>query len=129
MSRMTARGCVGYGTHAGAVIFLKCQNLALETPLVTAVRIWMFATRGQSGRWEDSIKAICPWCGQRFPVADEMLQLIRCITREANLKDHQSPCLELPREAWDEPGLLSECPLCHKPLKFNPFIVDNRDRY
>ena len=30
-------------------------------------------------------------------------------------------------EAWDNPGLLAECPYCHKPLKFNPFILDNRD--
>jgi len=31
--------------------------------------------------------------------------------------------------AGEEPRLMSECPLCKKPLKFNPFIVDNRDRY
>jgi hypothetical protein len=28
-----------------------------------------------------------------------------------------------------DPRLLSKCPHCHKPLRFNPFIVDNRDRY
>lgn len=37
--------------------------------------------------------------------------------------------LMFPKEVWDERGLLSECPKCKRPLKFNPFIVDNRDRY
>lgn len=41
------------------------------------------------------------------------------------MSPNQSPCLELPSEAWKEPRLFSECPLCHKPLKLNPFIVDN----
>ncbi len=36
--------------------------------------------------------------------------------------------LELPSAAWDESQLLSECPLCRQPLKFNPFIVDNLER-
>lgn len=52
------------------------------------------------------------------------------ITRNSGLEPEGSlPCLNLPVEAWDEPRLLSECPLCHAPLKFNPFVVDNRDRY
>ena len=38
-------------------------------------------------------------------------------------------CSKLSKEAWDEPRLLSECPKCHKPLKFNPFIVDNKGRW
>jgi hypothetical protein len=29
----------------------------------------------------------------------------------------------------DEPRLLSECPACRKPLKFNPFLVDNKEVY
>ena len=45
------------------------------------------------------------------------------------LRPDQCPYLELPNEAWHEPRLLSECPLCHKPLKINPFILDNRERY
>lgn len=35
-----------------------------------------------------------------------------------------SSYLELPKEAWDMPGLLSDCPQCGRPLKFNPFLVD-----
>lgn len=57
------------------------------------------------------------------------LDVIMGITRDANLSPDQSPCLELPDEAWEEPHLLSECPLCHKPPRFDPFIADNRERY
>jgi hypothetical protein len=49
------------------------------------------------------------------------VKVITAITRNAHLAENQSPCLDLPAEAWDEPCLRSECPLCHQPLKFNPF--------
>jgi len=52
---------------------------------------------------------------------------IDAINRNANLSPDEYPCLELFEEAWDEPGLLSECPLWHRPLNFNPFVTDNRD--
>ena len=129
MSEMTAETCLAHGTLDGDVILLKGRNFPMEPPVVTAVRTWLYSTRGRNGRWEGKIKAPCYWCGNRFPVADEILELIRCINRDAKLREGQSPCLELSDEAWDEPRLLSECPLCHKPLKFNPFIVDHRDRY
>jgi hypothetical protein len=54
---------------------------------------------------------------------------IAAITRNAGLAPADSPCGKLPAEAWAEPHLRGECPLCHEPLKFNPFVVDNRDRY
>ncbi|MCP4372391.1 MAG: hypothetical protein GY797_30440, partial [Deltaproteobacteria bacterium] len=56
-----------------------------------------------------------------------MLDLSTAITSNANLSLDHSSCLDLPQEAWDEPRLLSECPFCHQPLKFNPFVVDNRE--
>jgi hypothetical protein len=43
------------------------------------------------------------------------------------LRPEQSPCLELPEEAWEEPGLLSYCPKCSGELKFNPFMAGNID--
>ena len=58
-----------------------------------------------------------------------ILDTIAAITRTARIGLDDSPCLSLPAEAWDEPRLVGECPLCHEPLKFNPFVLDNRDRY
>src|SRR5712691_2816663 len=58
--------------------------------------------------------------------------LIRLFTGNAyaiHLTPDQSPCLALPPEAWDEPHLLPACPHCDKPVKFNPFIIDNRGVY
>lgn len=62
-------------------------------------------------------------------VAADMLNVIEFSNRRVELSPDDSPCLSLPDEAWKEPRLLLECPLCKKPLRFNPFIVDNRDRY
>jgi len=56
------------------------------------------------------------------------LDTIEQITKNAGLASEQSPCLELSKEVWEEPGLLSECPQCGENLKFNPFIVDNKKR-
>jgi WD40 repeat protein len=111
------------------VILIAPHNLAMETLSITPVRIWLYGEGGYKGRWDNNITAVCQWCGRRFPVSDEVLNVITAVTRDANLSHDQSPCLELPVEAWEEPCLLSECPLCHQPLKFNPFIVDNRGRY
>lgn len=40
-----------------------------------------------------------------------------------DLRPDQSPCLALPPTAFDDPHLLSACPHCDEPLKFNPFLV------
>jgi len=100
-----------------------------EKQTIIPCRLWRYGGNGLSGKWDEQISATCKKCGGRFPVAEKILDVIKAINRTANLSRDQSPCLELPDEAWDDPRLLSECPLCHKPLKFNPFIVDNRDRY
>ncbi len=128
------------GAQRGDVIFFKLYKTQIDYPIVTPIRIWLYGkTRGflhrllgtktYHGHWDDAIKALCSWCGQRGPVSDDILNVIEGINRNANISPFQSPCHELPSEAWDEPRLRSECPLCHKPLRFNPFVVDNRDRY
>ena len=108
---------------------LTSRNLPMEHPVVTAIRIWLYGKAGENGHWEDSIKAKCLWCCEHFPVTEEILHIIFAISSDADLSADQSPCLQLPAVAWDEPQLLSECPICHKPLKFIPFVVDNRDLY
>lgn len=137
VSEIRTSGRFACGTRTGEVILFTPQNLPMEPPIATPFRIWLHwqTRRGLlrrkrvDGRWEDDTKALCQWCGQRFPVADDTLDVIAAIARDANISPDQSPCLELPSEAWDEPRLLFECPHCHKPLRFNPFIVDNRARY
>jgi WD40 repeat protein len=111
-------------------------------PVTTAARLWLSSEtakpgriglwdrlRHRSGCWDDALTACCDHCGRRFPVPSAILDPIAGITRNAGLKPRESPCLKLPADAWDEPRLLGECPLCHEPLKFNPFVVDNRERH
>lgn len=114
---------------SGNIIPVEFLNYMPEAPIVTPIRIWIHGTHMENGYWDKDIKVSCPWCNKSFIVAEIILDIIRAVNRDANLSPDQSPCLELPDKAWEEPRLLSECPLCHKPLKFNPFIVDNRGRY
>lgn len=129
VSKITKSGDFVCAGESNAVIPLRFRNLPMGRPVVTAIRIWLYGKGGENGHWEDSIKAKCLWCGERAPVTDEILDVIFTILRYADLSADQSPCLELPEEAWDGPRLLAKCPHCQRPLKFNPFVVDNRGRY
>ena len=129
LSAIRANGHFVLGTIVGEVIFLQPLNFPMQPPLVTPVRLWLPGLKARPGHWDRSITISCPWCGQRFPVPKHLLKVIQALNQEAGLGPDDSPCLSLPGEAWEEPRLLSQCPQCHKPLKFNPFIVDNRDRY
>jgi WD40 repeat protein len=137
VSEITAEGHFAFGRQDGKAVLIKPFNFPTDVPIANCVRIWRYGrlgfgclrTKQNRSRWDDHISALCQWCGQRFPVSNRILDVIRAIERNTNLSPDQLPCLELPDEAWEEPELLSECPLCHRPLKFNPFIVDNKGRY
>ena len=122
------------GRSSGRVEFLRlvdrqARPLPLLGPrITTAQRLWLCGPGVVGGHWDDAFTAICEACGLRFPSPSAILDTIAAITRNARLGPDDSPCLKLPAEAWDEPHLLSECLLCHEPLRFNPFVVDNRDR-
>jgi hypothetical protein len=77
--------------------------------------------------WDREITAQCSWCGRRFSPEGTAVDAIKDITRNAGLRLGQSACTELPEEAWDDPRLQAECPHCRRALRFNPFIVDNRE--
>jgi WD40 repeat protein len=128
ISQVRADGCFAFATRAGRVSLAKIVGLPLGPPFTTGVRLWQWGERAEVGQWEGGITAFCLWCGRRFPVAPRTLDVVGGITRAAQLRPNQSPCLDLPREAWDEPRLSSECPSCRKSLRFNPFIVDNQGR-
>ena len=122
-----AGGHLAAATSQGTVGLLHCTNLPEETPIVTAVRLWLHARDRFGGEWDEDITGRCRWCGALFPVSAGILGVIGGITRDEALPEDASPCLELPEEAWETPGLLSECPKCGKPLQFNPFLVDERE--
>jgi len=126
------------GDSSGTVYSLRLVGFEFGTPVVTPLRLWRFDHEGwlrrlaglrSRGKWDAHRTVKCEWCGQRFVTTTKVLDVIRAITKTANLSAGESPCAKLPPEAWDDPLLLSECLLCHQPLRVNPFIVDNLDRY
>jgi WD40 repeat protein len=124
LSEITAGGQFGFGTGSGLVIFVTLRNVPLAPPHIMAVRLWLSGTGSAKGYWDDKLTARCACCGQQFIPPQRVLDAIHGLT--AYLAPNHSPCLELPPEAWDDPQLLSECPHCHQPLRFNPFVVDRR---
>jgi WD40 repeat protein len=112
------------GCHSEGIFRLELNKLNFGPSIVTPVRKWV-----QTKGWNDYFSTRCKWCKKEFAVSTKLIEIIYKIYSNYNITHYDSPCLNLPDEAWEEPGLLSECPHCHKPLKFNPFIVDNSERY
>jgi len=108
---------IALGDLRGQVLILYIENVKPSVPIVSPFRIL-------SG---SNIKATCKWCGKVIPVSEQVLDYIVDINRNLMLGSDQSSYLHLPDQAWESPRLLSECSLCHKPLKFNPFIVVHKD--
>ena len=123
LSEIIAGGHLGIATQLGQTVVVTLQNIPLAPPLITAVRLWL---AGAECRWDNELTAHCAQCGQLFAPPPDVLKTIHRLTVHLAL-DH-SPCLELPPEDWDEPGLSSQCPHCHQSVHFNPFVLDQRDR-
>jgi len=115
-------GGVAVGDNNGTVYILKRSNWEENEPYVTLLRLYRFDRKA----WDDQLTAKCEWCGKRFEPAIKIVDAIKSLN--AHLSPNQSHAESLPPEAWDDPRLFSECPNCHKSLRFNPFIVDNSTR-
>lgn len=110
-----------FGNKHNNLIILRLKNI-LSLPLITAKRIWIPGKKGCSGRWDSDIKADCQFCGGLFRVFNELLIKIKEVE-----KQFKKPNGWIADEAWEDPRLVSECPYCNKKLRFNPFIVDNKE--
>lgn len=130
------------GDSGGSIHLLHAENFRIGTPITTAVHLYRFGKQSKwsrllqrkptdtiSGHWDREPTADCRWCGRRFVPSRVILDAIHGIAKNAQLSSEDVPSVKLPDEAWDEKRLVSECRNCHQPVKFNPFIVDNRDRY
>jgi len=107
------------GGFIGEILILKIDKsiLCSSLPIITIFQIWEFNLHQFQ-----PFSADCPLCGYRFEPPKQIIRSITQILQEARIKSDQSPCLELPDEAWEHPGLIGECPSCHEKLKFNPFF-------
>jgi WD40 repeat protein len=93
-------------TAFGDVMIVHAENIPAGPSIVTAPRCR--ATR-------------CPDCGGEFEPDPAIRSAIQSVT--ASLTPDQSPCLDLPDAAFADPRLLSQCPRCNSPVKFNPFFA------
>jgi len=79
-----------------------------------------------SQTWDSELTTRCERCRSLFVPQRSILELVREIESQTGVTS-QAAAAALPESAW--PRLISECPFCGVRLIFNPFIVDNRDRY
>jgi WD40 repeat protein len=136
---------VAASDQAGRVYILKLVGFRAKQPRITLVR--------DLERQVAQITATCKSCRQEFVPPSTVCGTIDDITNQARKLELESlgkrklnrmlnrikrfidPSRSAskdpapPDEAWEDPRLLSKCPHCNEPLRFNPFIVDNRDRY
>lgn len=129
ISSVHAQGRVALGTRSGTVRLLRLQNVALAAPIVTAVLRWSRGPTKGPGRWDDCPSAVCPWCREWFHLGPEKNEVMEALSAGPGVSEYDVPCLALPTSAWDNPRLNSSCPLCRNPIRFNPFVVDNRHEF
>jgi len=114
--------------EGGNVYITDIKGIHLDDALVVSI-VRLHLNDNPDGGWDENITFTCQWCGKRLAAREEVLQTIQRLARDSNLVlDDPDYIFKLPDEAWDDPGLLADCPSCGKPLKFNPFIVDNSNR-
>ncbi len=89
-----------------------------EIDIITLKRTWNIKTKEFS-----LIFGFCPHCGKLIHPRVEVINTISCINSKYKVISCNSPCLCLPKKVWEDPGLLSNCPICGGELKFNPFIA------
>ncbi|MEK6324284.1 MAG: WD40 repeat domain-containing protein [Acidobacteriota bacterium] len=109
------------GDRDGNVCLLHLMSDEGGRPVVTSVRMRL----SDSLAWDGEVTTKCEWCGRDFVTPGPILEAILRLTTPEN----QASTMESRNPEGYGKQLQSECPHCHQPLRFNPFIVDNRDRY
>ena len=98
------------------------DEMDIGAPLLrtTAVRRWLFGHNGNPGKWDDALSAICPACRIKIVVPHAVIDAIMSLCRQnKNQKE----------ESKNDARFLSRCSACHRQLRYNPFIIDNRYKF
>ena len=123
---LAASGSIAACDNLGRVYILSIVGVLPDIPIITPLLLYSFQTHN----WDNNPTAKCEWCGIRFKLPNILISAINSINASNKTSsDPSSTIADHVPETWDDPNLLSECPGCHKPLKFNPFIVDNNGQY
>ena len=122
----------------GFILFIEDGSIELTTiknpppfspAIATAVRLWRYGDTFSSGSWDVLLSAICGWCNNRVEVPGSIIRTIKAGCKEYYYSEENLKDFNIPDFFWNNPNLIHECPSCHMLLKFNPFIVDNKDRF
>lgn len=122
-------GCgtkIAFGDSIGNIYLLKLEGSNVGAPIFTGNRPCVFDPKSSSHTWSSHILGECPICVARFRLSSSLLDTITAINRSCNISLTDSACGKLPKEAWNDPRLLIDCPKCGGKIKSNPFIVDNK---
>jgi WD40 repeat protein len=111
---------IAVGNKGGQVAFYlnNDSNLFPHIAIVNIISVRDYKNKYSSGPFY-----YCPFCGQPSLTENQTIECIDTILKEGNIGPMDSPCIKLPDEAWEDPGLLGNCPKCGAILKFNPFIA------
>ncbi|MGQ0737137.1 MAG: WD40 repeat domain-containing protein [Acidobacteriota bacterium] len=111
------------GDKAGRLRLLRAIGVELGPAIATVGYMFRSTTQG----WDAAPTARCGWCAIEFVPRPAVLDAILGILGASQQQPHASACCSLPPESWEVDALLSECPHCHRALRFNPFVVDGRE--
>lgn len=75
IAEVRASGNLLIGLSNGESVIVTAHNFPTVPPVVTPVRVWLcgelrsglFGMKRNKGRWDDGVKATCPWCGSALP--------------------------------------------------------------
>ncbi len=113
----------------GSIEIITIENPPIYGPaIVTAVRLWRFGDSSSRGKWDNKLTTLCGWCSNRIIVTESVIGAIKDGLKEYDYSKENFENFNYPDNIWNSPNLVQECPSCQMPLKFNPFIVDNRDK-
>jgi len=111
---------IALGNKGGQVAFYLTKDNHLF-PHIAIVNI--ISVRDYKSGNRTDLSYLCPFCGQPSQPKHQIIECINFLHKEGNIGPMDSPCIKLPKEAWEDPGLLGNCPKCGAALKFNPFIA------
>lgn len=116
------------GDNEGRIYHLSVNSIQFGSPIATPVRLFNVSSKlfiFKTKEWSKVINVFCRWCGKYFIPETRIINRIQDLNK--HLSPDQTPCLNLPNDAWNNPLLHSECSNCKQPLRVNPFIVDNKE--
>ena len=119
-------GRFAVGTSVGDVTFASLDATDLAPPFVIGAYIWRFARKGENGCWQETPLWRCPWCGRQSVVPHRVGRMITRTAGHVAGGSEAASSRTVAEEVWKDARLVTRCVECARPVRFTPFVVDNR---